>query len=90
MIALKTFRILLLIGIGISIYDIFTEGIQNIPIWIGGILALEIWMFIKIQKEINKINSSKRIVYLLGKILDKMKKQGVDDIRDLKDEDEEK
>lgn len=67
-----------------SIFSICTETIQSIPVELGVILALEIWMFVKIQKEINRINSSKQVVKILDKILNEMTEEGVNNLKDLK------
>lgn len=81
---LKIFRGLFAIGIIMSIFSICTETIQSMPVALGGVLALEIWFFVKIQREINRIKSGKQVIKILDKILDDMKEEGVDDLKNLK------
>lgn len=78
---LKIFRFFIGFGIGMSLYALSTSPLSPI---LGGILALEIWMVVKIQKRINHIQDCKQLVKILTRLLEKMKEQNATNIKDLK------
>lgn len=81
---LKIFRFFIGFGIGMSLYALFTSFASPLSPMVGGILTLEIWMVVKIQKRINHIQDCKQLVKILTKLLEKMKDQNATNIKDLK------
>lgn len=69
---LKIFRFVFLISILFSIYVLIFDKLDII---LGGIAAVEIWVFVRLHKEIRYIQDAQRLIYILENILEKMKKK---------------
>lgn len=67
---LKIFRFCFFIAIILSAVALCNDGLSPL---IGGLLAVEIYFFLKINREIRRIKDLLQIVKILNKLLGKLK-----------------